>query len=434
MSQLPPRNLDIELPDRLAEIFHGPARYRGAFGGRGSTKSWGFGRMALVKSLEKKRRILCARELQTSIKDSVLRLLIDQIELLGLQDYFDYGESYLWVPSTGSRFLFKGLRSNSREIKSMEKVDIAWIEEAQAVSKSSWKDLTPTIRAPGSEIWLTFNPDEETDPTYQRFVVNPPPNSKIIKINFDENPWMPPELEEERLHMLATDTDAYDHVWLGNCRKNSHAQIMRGKYTVHSFETPTTEMGFKEVHGPYYGGDWGFSQDPSVLVKLWITEDGSGFQDLWIEYEFFGIGVDIDLLPEKFETIPGATSHIIRADSARPETIAYMQKNGFPQMKAAKKWAGCVEDGVAFLRSFRQIHIHTRCENIQQEARLYSFKVDKLTGDPLAEIVDKHNHGWDSVRYALERLIRKRDDSPDAGVSSSPASSGGSFLDRAVVA
>ena len=205
--------ITIQLPEGLADVFDGEARYRIAYGGRGSAKSWAFARMLVVKAYERKRRILCARELQNSIKDSVIKLLSDQIELLKLPG-FEVGDSFI-RHANGSEFVFKGLRTNAQEIKSMEGIDIAWVEEAQKVSSDSWEVLIPTIRQENSEIWITLNPGLKTDPTSQRFIENTPPNSRIAKINYIDNPWFPPELQAEMEYLKRIDPDSYKHVWEG---------------------------------------------------------------------------------------------------------------------------------------------------------------------------------------------------------------------------
>jgi hypothetical protein len=156
--------------------------------------------------------------------------------------------------------------------------------------------------------------------------------------------------------------------------------------------------------GPYHGADWGFSNDPTTLVRCWIHD-----RKLWIEYECYEIGVDIDKLATLFDTIPGARNYVIRGDSARPETVSYMQQHGYPQMESVEKWSGSVEDGIAHLRQYEQIIIHPRCTHALEEARLYSYRVDRLSGDVLPDVVDRHNHIWDAVRYALAPLIRQGD-------------------------
>ena len=212
--------LNVKLAPKLEHVFVGEARYRVAHGGRGSSKSWGFADMALIEMIRNPLQpFLFARELQNSIKDSVHKLLSDRVRALGLSSLFDIGDSFFRCKN-GAYGIFKGLRTNSSEIKSLEGVKIAWVEEAQKVSKDSLEILIPTIRAPGSEIWFTFNPDEDEDAVYQMFLAGSlPPRTRIAEINFCDNPWFPPELDEERMHMFANDPDSYDHVWLGKTKR-----------------------------------------------------------------------------------------------------------------------------------------------------------------------------------------------------------------------
>lgn len=205
--------INVELPDWSGYLFE-PSRYKGAYGGRGSGKSWTYGRALSIKAAQQPLKILCCREIQGSIKDSVHSLLREQIYKMGLNDLYDCGETYI-RGTNGTEIIYKGLRSNYNEIKSTEGIDIAWIEEAQAVSEDSWNTLIPTIRKPESEIWFTFNPKLRTDSTYRRFIINPPPNSIIKKVNYDQNPWFTEELEAERLHCLANEPQLYKNIWEG---------------------------------------------------------------------------------------------------------------------------------------------------------------------------------------------------------------------------
>lgn len=375
------------------------SRFKVAFGGRGSGKSWAFARMALLRARYKPIRILCAREFQVNISDSVHHLLGSQIEQMGMQGFFSVGESFI-RGINGSEFIFKGLRRNPTGIKSMEDVTICWVEEAQDISESSWEMLTPTIRAPGSEIWVTFNPNESTDPTFKRFVGDPMPGVVSRRVNWNDNPHFPPELEMERAWMAKTDPDAYAHIWNGECRTVSDAQVLRGKISIDAFESAA------DWQGPYFGADWGFSQDPTTLVKLWIHN-----RRLYLEHEAYGVGVEIDHTPAMFDRVPGSRSHVIRADSARPETISYMQRQNF-RVVAAPKWAGSVEDGVAFLRGFEQIVIHQRCKHAIDEGRAWRYKTARLTGDVLPDLQPGNDHIWDAVRYALSPVIQQRGSSP----------------------
>lgn len=210
-------HLEAEFPEKLEFLFQ-PKRYKIAYGGRGSGKSWGFARALIIIAANERKRILCAREVQKSIKQSVHTLLADQIKSLGLGHLFEVLETEIRSRS-GSLFTFTGLANHTVEsVKSVEGTDIVWVEEAQTVSKKSWEILIPTIRKPGSEIWVSFNPALVTDDTYQRFVVHPPHDSVVCKINWSDNPWFPDELEAERKHLLSIDEESYRNVWEGECK------------------------------------------------------------------------------------------------------------------------------------------------------------------------------------------------------------------------
>lgn len=398
----------------MIDLFDGDWRYRVGYGGRGSIKSWTFARMLILAAINEENpagvSYLCCRELSKSIKDSVHKLLLNQIEMMGLGDYFSSGKKYLRSKS-GIEFLFYGLRHNAEEIKSIENVKIAWLEEAQGTSANSLKVLLPTIRMPGSEIWVSFNPDLESNPIYQMFIVNTPPNAKVVKVNFSDNPWLSEELETQRLHMQRTDPDAYNHVWLGNFLTRTDAQVLGGKWIIDIFEPGTEEEGW---YGPYYGADWGFSQDPTVLVKVWLRiwtdESGVDRRNLYIEEEVLAIRCENDDIAELFDNVEGARKHIIRADNARPETISHVNTFGY-NVVGVDKWPGSVEEGIAYMRSFDQIVVHDRCKHTAEECRLYTHKIDRLTEDILRDIVDKNNHCMDAIRYSLSLMIKKWVDS-----------------------
>lgn len=379
--------------DKFAPLLK-QARYKVFYGGRGGAKSWIIARVLIRLAAQNKLRILCARQFQTSIADSVHRLLCDQIEAMGLSDEFKITDKSI-ESLTGSEFIFKGLEKSIREIKSLEGVDICWVEEAQAVTKDNWEILVPTIRKEGSEIWVTFNPDDENDATYQRFVVSPPPNSVVVKVGWEDNPWFPSTLDAERRHMLEVDPEAYEHVWGGATRKISDAIIFGKRVSFETFETPPDARFL-------HGADWGFAADPTALVRSFIQEE-----TLFVDQEAFGYGVEIDETPELFRSVASSELWPIKADGARPETISYMKRQGF-NITAADKWPGSVEDGVAHMKGFRRIVVHERCKHVGQEFRLYSYKVDKQTKDILPIIVDKHNHGIDAIRYSLDGFIQRR--------------------------
>jgi phage terminase large subunit len=354
--------------------------------------------MLAARGLMEQMRILCARELQNSLKDSSMSEIIDAIESEPwLAQHYEYGESYI-RGKNGTEFIFRGLRHNSREIKSMAKIKLCWVEEAEAVSNQSWQTLIPTIRKPGSEIWLTWNPESQDSATNKRFILDPPENSKIIKLNWMDNPWFPEVLEQERQADLRRDPDYYAHVWEGECITRTDAQIFAGKWRVDEFEPG------KDWDGPYFGLDFGFAQDPTAAIKCWTHNDC-----LYIEAEAGRAKMELDeTAAEIAATIPDIAAHTIRADNARPESISYLKRHGLQNIVSVKKWPGSVEDGVQFIKSFREIILHPRCTSTAQEFRLYSYKVDRNSGDIIPTIMDAYNHYIDALRYALAPMIQNK--------------------------
>jgi phage terminase large subunit len=384
----------VDLPAWAEPLLLEKARYRNIRGGRAGGKSWAVATALLVKGAQSKHRILCTREFQNSIRDSVHRLLSDRIASMGLDDFYTVTQNEI-RGRNGTEFLFSGLRQNIQSVKSTEGITIAWVEEAQCISEASWEILVPTIRAAGSEIVLTWNPDQDTDPTYKRFVTEPPPDCWSIEVNWDQNPWLSDAVVREKDYSYRVDPESAAHVWGGRTRRVTNAQVLRGRYRVEPFEP------LKDWHGPYFGADFGFSVDPTALVKCWVYE-----RKLYVEYEAYAVGCDIDDTPALFDTVPGAKEHTIRADSSRPETISYLRRNGYARMLSVQKGSGSVEDGVEHLRSYEAIIIHPRCPHVADEARLWSYKVDRLTGDVLPKLDDKHDHLIDALRYALSPIIR----------------------------
>jgi len=360
-------------------------------------RSWTVARLLLIEGVKKRCFILCAREYQTSIKDSVLKLLEEQIELLGLSAHYRVLRDSI-IGTNGTEFIFKGLHHNITEIKSTEGVDHCWVEEAENVSAESWDVLLPTIRKSGSEIWITYNPKDDDAPTHKRFVLQRQPDEVLVQTNYLDT-LDAGVLGKETLELAErdkiNDPDRYDWVWMGKPRRLSASRIFAGKVRTAVFEPPD---GCRFFHG----ADWGFAQDPSVLVRSWI--DG---RSLYIDHAEYGYGVEMQELSQLFDRVPTARTWPIHADEARPETIAYMRREGYI-IDGAEKGKGSVEDGIEWLRSFDEIVIHERCTNFIDEARLYSYKVDQRTGEILPIVVDAYNHGWDALRYAYYLLIKNR--------------------------
>lgn len=384
---------NVELPEKLLFFLSKKARYKIAYGGRGSGKSWAAARCLIVLAMQSKIRVLCTRQLQTSIANSVHKLLSDSIQELGLSDNFEITRDQIRCKN-GSEFFFKGIQNNINEIKSIEGINYCWVEEAQSVSENSWEVLIPTIRKENSEIWVTFNPDREEDATYQRFVINPPPDTISRLVNYSENPWFPDVLRKEMEYCKEVDYGKYEHIWLGKTVIDTDAQIYHGKFELKEFKTPDDAIF-------YYGADWGFANDPTAVVRCFIKD-----QCLYIDYESGGVGVEFEELPALFKKIPEINKWEIRCDSARPETISYMSRQGFRTV-ACPKWSGSVEDGIEYIRSFRRIYIHPRCKHTYEEFKFYSYKQDKNTGDILPVVLDKDNHYCDALRYALNPYIQK---------------------------
>ncbi|WP_336792457.1 PBSX family phage terminase large subunit [Pantoea anthophila] len=375
-----------------------PKRYKTFHGGRGGAKSWAAARALVIMAASKKLRILCTREVQNSIKDSVHKLLKDQIEMLGLNPWFRITNESI-TSASGSEFLFKGLRFDPLGIKSTEGVDICWVEEAQSVSSDSWAILIPTIRKEDSEIWVTFNPGEEQDPTYQRFIVNPPDDSITVEVNYYDNPYLPDTLRKEMEYCKRVDYEAYEHIWLGKPKSISDSVIFRNRYRVEAFPDDL----WLQADRLFFGADFGFANDPSTLIRMFMLG-----ARLYIEYEAYGVGVELDEMPQFYDSIPEVRKWPVKGDNSRPETISYLARQGF-SIDAAAKWKGSVEDGVTYLKGFEEIIIHERCKYTADEFRHYSYKVDKKTGDILPIIVDKFNHCIDAIRYGLDGYITSSD-------------------------
>ncbi len=235
--------LQAEFPEKLGFLFE-PHRYKVAFGGRGSGKSWGFARAILLIGKAKTTRVLCAREVQKSIKQSVHTLLADQIIALGLESDYQVLETEI-RGNNGTLITFSGLAQHTADsIKSIEGIDLCWVEEGQTVSKKSWDILIPTIRKAGSEIWVSFNPATKYDNTYQRFVESQPPDCVTVKVNYSDNPWFPAELESERRHMQQADPGSYDNVWEGNVKAVADGAIWAS-------ELQLVESGGRRAGVPY---------------------------------------------------------------------------------------------------------------------------------------------------------------------------------------
>jgi len=371
--------LNIETPKVFLPIFKKKYRYIGAYGGRGSGKSHFFAELLIERCIMQRTDAVCIREIQKSLNQSVKKLLEIKIEKLGAQSLFEIQETVIKCKN-GGQIIFQGMQNHTADsIKSLEGYDIAWVEEAQSLSQRSLDLLRPTIRKDGSEIWFTWNPRKQTDPVdvFMRNDANNRDDSICIKVNYSDNPWFPDVLRDELEYDKKRDYDKYRHVWEGEYEQSSKARVFNN-FTIKKFTRPPGTI-FR------FGADWGFANDPTVLIRSSIDNNA-----LYIDYEAYMVGCEIDNTPDLFDSVPLSNRYYITADSARPELISYMKKRGF-KIKAAKKGANSIKDGIEFLKSF-DIIVHPRCENVIYELNNYNYKVDKLTGDILPEFEDKHNH------------------------------------------
>lgn len=336
---------------------------------------------------------VCLREVQRSLEFSVKKLLESKIAVMDAGDYFTVQDRRI-LTKNGGVIIFEGLQNHTADsIKSLEAFKRAWVEEAQSLSQRSLDILRPTIRAPDSELWFSWNPNFATDPIDALLCgEKPPPDSIVVRATYRDNPWLPDVLRKELEYDQARDPDKFAHIWLGEYQRSSESRVFKN-WKVEEFDRPA---------GTIYrlGADWGYAIDPSVLVRCSI--DGNR---LYVDFEAYMVGCEIVNLPELFARVPESEKWFITADSARPETISYMRTHGYPRMNSALKGRGSVEEGVNFLQSF-DIVVHPRCQHTIDELTMYSYRKDPLTGKVLPLLQDKRNNVIDALRYACEGARR----------------------------
>jgi phage terminase large subunit len=391
-----------ELRIPVAEVFVPlltPSRYKGAHGGRGSGKSHFFAELWLDESIRDRLDFVCVREHQKSLQFSVKKLLESKIEGLNAGAYFQVQDKKI-TSHMGGLTIFEGMANHTADsIKSLEAFDRAYCEEGQKLSQRSLDLLRPTIRKAGSELWFSWNPDQPTDPVDALLLAEkPPPGTAIVTANYMDNPWFPTELRREMEYDRERDPEKYQHIWLGGYQRRSETRVFKN-WKVEEFERPAGT-----IHRQ--GADWGYAIDPSVLVRASIEGNR-----LYVDYEAYMIGCEIVNLPDLFDRVPESRKWFVTADSARPETISYMQKHGYPRMNAAIKGPGSIEEGVNFLQSF-EIVVHPRCVHTIDELTMYSYKTDPLTGKVLPVLQDKKNNVIDALRYACEGVRKAKRERP----------------------
>lgn len=381
--------VEVKIFPQYKDFFVDPLRYNVVYGGRGKGATWNIARGLLMLACSGSYRILCTREYQNSINESVYRTLATQIEMLGLSEKFRILNTSI-TSITRSEFIFKGLRNNIDSIKSMEGINICWVAEADRIQKDSWEKLIPTIRADNSVFYIDFNTDSTEDYVYSNFVSKERSDTRVLFQTYKDNPYFPEVLKSEMEFDRENDIDKYEWIWEGKPRSVSHACIFYNRFRVEDFETPDNVIF-------YHGIDWGFSNDPIAMIRCFIQED-----TLYLDMEGGGVHVEVDHMPSLFEQIPTLKNWKSIADSARPELIAYMVRHGYPKMVASRKGKDSVTNGIDKIKSFKEVVIHPSCVSVIQEFKLYSYITNRMTGELTPVPEDKHNHWIDALRYALE--------------------------------
>lgn len=404
MDQSATSNIDqavakAQFPVKLEGLFR-KSRYKVLYGGRGGAKSWGIARALLILGAKKPMRILCAREFQISIKDSVHKLLSDQIEALGLLGFYEITQASI-RGANGTEFAFIGLKNNPTNIKSFEGVDICWVEEAQSVSRISWKTLIPTIRKQNSEIWVSFNPELETDETYQRFVLNPPRDCISIKINYWDNPWFPETLQLEMEALKGRNFEEYQQVWEGVCRQTVDGAIFANEMMKAEAEDRITKVPYdptKPVHAVCDLGwsdatAWWFVQFVGMETHLirYFEDNQRTMTSYLAELQTFGYVYDTIWLPHDAQS---------KTLAAAGRSIEDIVRNAGYKTRILDRVP--VVDSINAARTvFPNCYFdRDNCADGLNCLRHYRYDVDPETGQFSKQpLHDQYSHGADAFRY-----------------------------------
>jgi phage terminase large subunit len=403
-----------EFPEKLQGLWE-PHRFKVLYGGRGGAKSWNVARYLLVEAANKPLRVLCARELQNSMRESVHQLLRDQLALLGLTHRYIVTETEI-RGLNGSLFIFAGLRHNITSIKSKEGIDKVWIEEAETVSANSWNTLEPTIRKPGSEIIVTFNPSLATNETYKRFVLNPPPGAWVVKVGYRDNPWFPDVLEKSRLALKESDPDAYLTVWEGHPLVALDGAVYAKEVRAATSEGRITAVPYALEHPVTTYWDLGRRD----LTAIWFVQV-VGFQVRVIDY-----------LEDRGKVL----AHYIKAVREKPYAYAehWLPHDGDHELLGAQRTIaeqlrdaqfevrriphygpGAVQEGINAARTLfpRCWFDETRTAAGLERLRTYRFKVDPDTGGySMVPLHDDASNGADAFRGIAVSLAEPKEKKP----------------------
>lgn len=392
----------IEFPDKLAFLFE-PHRYKVAYGGRGSGKSWSFARALLLHGAQEPLRILCTREIQKSIADSVHKLLADQIAALGLGSFYNVQQTYI-RGRNGTEFSFAGLQQHTIDsIKSYEGVDIVWVEEAHAVVKKSWDVLLPTIRKPGSEIWAGYNPQLESDETHQRFVINPPPDCVSVLMNYSDNPWFPEVLEQERLHAKATmKPESYDHIWEGKCMPAVEGAIYFEQMSqAESRIANVPHDGLLKTHVIF---DLGWNDAMTIILaqkvagEIRLIHYIEGHQRTLAEYSAELKGLMLDGQPINWGHVYLPHDGYAKRHQSGKSDAEVMGQLGWSVLPVPNMH---VETGINRVREvFPRVYFNReRTARLVECLKRYRRQINQQTNEPGAPLHDEYSHGADVMRY-----------------------------------
>lgn len=396
-----------QFPSKLEFLFD-QHRYKVAYGGRGSSKSWSFARALIIQAANRPLRILCAREIQKSIKQSVHQLLSDQIQALGLGSFFEVLEAEI-RGMNGSSFSFAGLATNTVEsIKSFEGVDIVWVEEAQTVSKRSWDILIPTIRKENSEIWVSFNPDVDTDDTYQRFVVNPPESAKVVKVNYYDNPWFPDVLEEERLHSLAHNPD-YKNIWEGECKAAVDGAIYVNEIRDAQENGRITTVPYDPMLKVHIVMDLGWNDSMSIILCQ------RGVSDIRIVGYIEDNHRTLDSYSAEIKALGYNWGQMFLPHDGRTKDFKYgisaediMRKQGWDTRIIP---IADIESGIKIARmNFHRVYFDKSAHRLIECLKHYRRSINSNTQEPGAPLHDEYSHGADAFRYMAASIDQMKNE------------------------
>ena len=385
------KNVEIELGEKFIKTLWAEGiRHKALYGGRGSAKSWSVATYLAVKAGKSRKRIVCARQFQNSIRDSSKELVEKRIEALGFGPQFTCTDRYIFHKGTQSQFLFVGLERNVDSIRSLEGADIVWIEEARTISAKSMEILLPTVRAAGSELIWTWNPEKPDDPVDEYFRKGAPPARSIVtRVDYRDNPFFyDTEMPDEMELLKRGNPSRYRHVWLGEYDVSFESKVFTN-VTIGRTEVPANCP-------PVYGMDFGFGSDPSFVVKVYVIEST---RKIYVAAEACG-KFTMNELPSVVRSVVDNDAAVIKADSSQPGTIEFLQSNGL-NVIGARKGPGSVKSGINWLQGF-EIVIDPGCPELKKEAHLYSWMMDRLTRKILNVPIDSNNHGFDALRYATE--------------------------------